>query len=68
MESFWTLLALAVAPAIYLGVVLYGRDKYDREPKRILLVAFLWGCFSVFPALFLETMAAKLGFGISHSF
>ncbi len=68
MQNFWALLALAVAPAIYLSIVIYGRDKYDREPKRILLVAFLWGCFSVVPALILETFWGRLGFGISGSF
>ncbi len=68
MENFWVLLALALAPSIYLGVVIYGRDKYDPEPKRILLVAFLWGCFSVVPALILGALASKMGFGISHSF
>jgi len=68
MQNFWALLALAVAPAIYLSIVIYGRDKYDREPKRILLVAFLWGCFSVVPALILETFWGGLGFGISGNF
>jgi RsiW-degrading membrane proteinase PrsW (M82 family) len=68
MDNFWPLLALSVAPTIYLAIVLYGRDKYDREPKRILLVAFLWGCFSVIPALMLETFWSNMGLGISYSF
>jgi RsiW-degrading membrane proteinase PrsW (M82 family) len=62
------LLAVALAPSIYLSIVIYGRDKYDREPKKILLIAFLWGCFSVIPALALEMLGSKLGFGVSHSF
>jgi RsiW-degrading membrane proteinase PrsW (M82 family) len=68
MTEVLGLFALAVAPTIYLAIILYGRDKYDPEPKRILLVAFLWGCFSVVPALFLESLGAKLGHGISENF
>lgn len=65
MNEVMSLLALALAPAIYLAIVIYGHDKYSPEPKRILLVAFLWGCFSVVPALALETWAASFGHGIS---
>lgn len=65
MKEILSLLAVALAPAIYLAIVIYGRDKYSPEPKKILLVAFLWGCFSVIPAIFLETIGAKFGHGIS---
>jgi RsiW-degrading membrane proteinase PrsW (M82 family) len=65
MANFWVLLGLAFAPGIYLSVILYGKDKYDREPKRILLVAFLLGCLSILPAFVLETLGAKFGFGPS---
>ena len=68
MGEVATLLALAIAPALYLAIIIYGHDKYDPEPKRILLVACLWGCFSVIPALALETWGTHLGHGISQNF
>lgn len=59
--SVITLIALALAPAIYLSIVIYGRDKYDREPKKVLLIAFLGGAFSVFPAALIETWWESMG-------
>lgn len=65
MENIWVLMGLAFAPSIYLGVVLYGKDKYDREPKKVLLIAFLLGCVSIFPAIVLESIGKQLGFNPS---
>jgi RsiW-degrading membrane proteinase PrsW (M82 family) len=45
-----------VAPGIYLSIVIYGKDKYDPEPKRILLAAFLLGCLSIIPAAIIEML------------
>jgi RsiW-degrading membrane proteinase PrsW (M82 family) len=59
MNSILFLLALAFAPGIYLVVAIYGRDKYDREPKIILLKAFLLGGLSIIPAAFMELFFAK---------
>lgn len=59
MNSILFLVALAFAPGIYLAVAIYGRDKYDREPKMILLKAFLLGCLSIIPAAFIEIFLAK---------
>ena len=56
MDSFFLLTALAVAPGIYLSLVIYGKDKYDPEPKRILLTAFLLGCISTIPAAIIEML------------
>ncbi len=53
------LLGLAFAPSIYLMLIIYGKDKYEREPKRILLVAFLLGCVSVIPAGIIELFLKK---------
>jgi protease PrsW len=50
-----TLLTLAVGPAVAIMAFVYARDKHDREPFGILLVSFFWGCFSVVPAIILET-------------
>jgi RsiW-degrading membrane proteinase PrsW (M82 family) len=51
-----SLLTLAVGPAIAIMTFVYARDKHEREPFGILLVSFFWGCFSVVPAIILETV------------
>jgi RsiW-degrading membrane proteinase PrsW (M82 family) len=66
--NLWAIIALAFAPGIYLATVIYGRDKYDREPKLVLLIAFLLGCLSIYPALFLETLGELAGYKVSNSF
>ena len=55
-----TLLALAVGPAVAIITFFYTKDKYDREPFGVLLVSFLAGCFSVVPAIILETVLPGL--------
>lgn len=57
--NFLLLIGLALAPAIYLAIVIYGKDKYDREPKKILLIAFLLGAFSIIPAAIIEVLLKK---------
>lgn len=61
-------LALALAPAIYLAIIIYGHDKYDREPKRILLVAFLLGVLSTIPAVILEGTWDAMGYDVTDNF
>lgn len=63
-----SLIALALAPAIYLAIVIYGYDKYDREPKRILLIAFVLGALSIIPAGILEVIWISMGFDVSPNF
>jgi len=50
------LFALAIAPAVAIILYIYSRDKHDREPVGVLIVSFLAGCFSVVPAIILETI------------
>lgn len=59
--SFLLLLALALAPGIYLAFLILGKDKYDREPKRVLLVAFLLGCLSAVVSGLVESLIIKGG-------
>ena len=40
------LLAMAAAPAVALGLFLYGRDRGCRQPPRLLGRLFLWGALS----------------------
>ncbi|MBC8048048.1 MAG: PrsW family intramembrane metalloprotease [Fimbriimonadaceae bacterium] len=50
------LLAIAVAPVLAIILFVYSKDKNEREPFGVLFVSFLWGCFSVVPAIILETL------------
>lgn len=49
------LFAVAVGPAVAIIIFFYTKDKHDREPFGVLLVSFLAGCFSVVPAIILES-------------
>jgi RsiW-degrading membrane proteinase PrsW (M82 family) len=68
MNQLLLLIGVSLAPGIYLSVVIYGKDQYDREPKRILLTAFLLGCLSIVPAVVVENYWTNIGFGVSESF
>lgn len=59
------LLALAVAPGLAICIYIYWKDKFDREPRRLLLLAFLLGVLSTIPALILETVISATGLGRS---
>ena len=48
------LLIISLAPVFIIGGYIYFRDKYDREPIRLLLFALLFGAFAVIPILFVE--------------
>jgi len=48
------LLVLALAPVVIIAAYIYFRDKYEKEPLRLLLFALLAGALSVIPILFLE--------------
>jgi RsiW-degrading membrane proteinase PrsW (M82 family) len=39
----FTLLALALAPGIAIILFIYLKDKHEKEPKELLLRAFLFG-------------------------
>jgi len=48
------LLFLSLAPIILLGLFIYFKDKYEKEPLKMLIWAFFLGAFSVIPILFVE--------------
>ena len=48
------LIAAAILPVVLLAWFVYKQDKYDREPPRLLLRAFLLGVLSCFPAIVME--------------
>lgn len=50
------LLSLAIFPVLLLGLYVYSQDKFEKEPFRMLLKAFLFGCLSVLPAMLIESL------------
>jgi RsiW-degrading membrane proteinase PrsW (M82 family) len=48
---------LAVAPPLLIAYFVYQKDKYDKEPKSLIIKSFLFGCLGIIPAIFLELFA-----------
>ncbi|MBT3385067.1 MAG: PrsW family intramembrane metalloprotease [Prolixibacteraceae bacterium] len=53
------LFILSLAPVIIIAGYVYFRDKYEREPIRLLIFALLAGALTVIPILFLEQFLDK---------
>lgn len=53
------LLILSLAPVFIIAGYIYFRDKYEKEPVRLLLVALLAGAFTVIPILFVEGFLSR---------
>ena len=45
---------LAVLPPLLIAFYIYKQDKFDKEPKELILKSFLFGCLSVIPIIILE--------------
>ena len=50
------ILILAVAPPLLIAYYIYKKDKYDVEPRKLIVKSFLFGCLSIIPAIILETI------------
>lgn len=49
----------AVAPAVALGLFLIFTDRYDKEPKRLLLLVFVLGMLVTLPTLIAEMVGQR---------
>lgn len=58
----YTLLGLAIAPGLAIAIYVYWRDKFDREPRRLLIWAFILGILSIIPAVLMEDSWTRNGF------
>jgi len=52
--SPYMLIGLALAPVLAVIVFVWFKDKYDKEPVKLLLLGFILGAFSIIPAIILE--------------
>lgn len=62
-----TLIIVALAPALAICGYVIHKDRFDKEPKWMLLLAFFFGVFSIFPASIGSAMGSQL-FNASGSF
>jgi RsiW-degrading membrane proteinase PrsW (M82 family) len=49
-----SLLALALAPGVAIGLYIYLKDKHEREPLALLMVSFFYGALSTVVTLFIS--------------
>ena len=59
MNTF-VLISLATAPSIALLYYIYNRDRYEKEPRRMLIKAFLLGIAIVIPAGVIELIISMI--------
>ncbi|MEZ4827398.1 MAG: PrsW family glutamic-type intramembrane protease [Bacteroidia bacterium] len=59
------LLALALAPVVFIFTYVYLRDEYEREPLKYLIISFLLGVMIAFPVVFIGEMLSSAT-GISN--
>ena len=53
-------LLLAILPPILIAYYIYKKDKYEKEPRSLIIKSFLFGCIGVIPAVFLELFAEDI--------
>lgn len=59
------LIALALAPIVFLMTYLYVKDEYDREPLQHLIIAFVLGILTAFPVVYVGgQLRTLLGVGM----
>lgn len=66
ISSLLLILPLAIAPGIAISLLVYFKDKYEKEPFRLLFFCFLFGLASVVPALIVELSASAAGIDAGH--
>ena len=54
-----SLFILALAPVLIIAGYVYFRDKYEKEPIRLLIFSLLAGALTVIPILFVEHFLAQ---------
>ena len=61
VSIFLIAIPLALAPGIGLSLFIYFRDKYEKEPFRLLRNCFLFGMLSIIPAILIELAFGVMG-------
>ena len=50
----YILIFLTLIPSILIGLFVYYKDKYEKEPLNLIFRAFLFGCLAVIPSIIIE--------------
>jgi protease PrsW len=59
---------LAIAPGIGLCLFIYFRDKFEKEPFKLLRNSFIFGALSIIPAIIIELIFGALGIDENQGF
>jgi len=62
------LIIVSLAPVFIIAFYIYFRDKYEKEPWRLLLTAMLLGVFIALPVIYVERLMSLFGNGFSGVF
>jgi RsiW-degrading membrane proteinase PrsW (M82 family) len=66
ISAIYILIALSILPVLLLGLFVYRKDKFQKEPLGMLLKAFFFGCLSILPAMLMEmVLSGVYEFGFS---
>ncbi len=60
------LLLLSLAPILIIGFYIYFRDKWEKEPIKLLLLSLLFGGLTVIPILIVDALLEPLGEGLTE--
>jgi RsiW-degrading membrane proteinase PrsW (M82 family) len=52
------LIVIALAPIVFLAWFIYTRDRYEREPRRLIVKTFLLGAILVLPVILAEVFGS----------
>ena len=55
------LIIIALAPVFIIAIYIYIRDKYEREPIRLLLLSLIFGSIITIPVVYVEGMISEQG-------
>ena len=62
------LLILAVVPGLLICFLIFRTDRYEKEPKLLMLASFVLGALITYPTMKLEELASTLGWEHSSNF
>ncbi len=62
------IILLAIVPGLLISYLIYRQDRKDKEPNVVLVICFLLGVLSTFPAIWIESKANEYGLEDSMTF
>ena len=63
----YTTLLITLAPSIAICIFIYWKDKFEKEPRSLLIASFFLGMLSVIPTLILSLIGDLIGFNSSST-